>query len=472
MVRAGRVGRIVVVGLVLGACTTKPAPPSAEDAVTVTSTVTSTIAEVPEPPPLDWQACDGLECATLTVPLDYDDADGGDIELAVARRPSASDDPVGSLIVNPGGPGGSGIAFLREGGARSLTESFDVVAWDPRGIGASRPLECARGTSFFTLDPQPDDPGERAALERSARAIADECAAADLDLLASLTTETAARDVDQLRRALGGEPLNYLGFSYGSHIGLRYAELFPDDIRAMTLDGVVDPREDMTEFLTGQAVAIEEVLGDNLAVLREVAARVEADPLPSRTGTPVGPGILGVAAFASIYGTSGERQLAAALDDALAGDGTALARLADTYVDSASFGAYLGVICVDGPRPPDLDGWWRFIDAISGAAPTLGASVGNELLPCAFWPVPPSEASSLLEWPPSLPPILLVASTADAATPLDDAVRVQQSLPSSVLLVRDGPGHTSFGASRCVQAAVTAYFVDLVVPDEGTMCGS
>jgi len=417
-------------------------------------------------------ACDGLECATLTVPLDYENPAAGELELAVARRTSSGDDPIGTLVVNPGGPGGSGATYLRNGGGGELDDDFDVVSWDPRGVGGSRPLDCARDTSFFALDPQPDDAAERAALERSARTMAAECARADLALLSTLTTETAARDLEQLRKALGDEGLNYLGFSYGSHIGLLYAALFPNRIRAMTLDGVVDPRESLAEFLTGQAVAIEEVLGENLTALREVAARVEVDPLPSRTGTEVGPGTLGVAAFASIYRTTGEQQFTAALDDARDGDGTALARLADTYLSSSSLAAYLGVLCIDGPRPMDVESWWNFIETIEAAAPDLGASVGNELLPCAYWQVAPNDGGSPIDWSPSLPPILLVASTRDAATPLDDAQRVEQDLPNAVLLVRNGPGHTSFGASRCVRDAVSTYLVDLVPPDKGTVCGS
>jgi pimeloyl-ACP methyl ester carboxylesterase len=241
----------------------------------------------------------------------------------------------------------------------------------------------------------------------------------------------------------------------------------------MVLDGVIDPREPLTELLTGQATAIERVLADNLDPYRQVAARVEVAPLPSRTGTMVGPGVLGVAAVASIYGSNGQAQLRDALDDALAGDGTALSLLAATYLDGPSFAGYLGVLCVDGPHPEDSDAWWQFIDDITAAAPQMGPGVGNELLPCAFWPVRAEPTTGVSNpWPSDLAPILLIASTEDAATPLDDAERVQRWVPNSILLVREGPGHTSFRASPCVRDAVQAYLVDLTAPDEGMVCPS
>jgi pimeloyl-ACP methyl ester carboxylesterase len=436
--------------------------------------MTPTSIATPSPAPLAWSGCDdGVECATLTVPLDYADPSAGDVDLAVARRPTSGEDPIGPLVVNPGGPGGSGIDYVRGGAVEQLRPWFDIVSWDPRGIGASRPLDCLSNEAFFTMDPSPNDSGARIALDASAAQIATECATADTALLPTLTTTTAARDLEQLRRALGGQPLDYVGFSYGTHIGLDYASLFPDQVRAMVLDGVVDPREPLTELLTGQAIEIERVLADNLALYRQVAERVEITPLPSRTGAPVGPGTLGVAAVASIYGSSGQQRLHSALEDGLAGDGTALSTLAATYLDGPSFAGYLGVLCVDGPHPAGSDEWWQFISQITAVAPELGAGVGNELLPCAFWPAVSEPTAGVPDpWPTDLTPILLVASTQDAATPLEDAERVQSWVPNSVLLVREGPGHTSFRASACVRAAVQAYLVDLAAPDDGTFCPS
>lgn len=463
---------IAALVVLLAACATDDAAVTPLVDPDPTTVVTSASTTFPAPAPLSWVQCGDLECATMTVPLDYDRPTAGTIPLAVARKQSSGDDPVGALVVNPGGPGGSGINYLRNGAVNQLLPWFDLVSWDPRGVGNSRPLDCAKDTAFLDLDPQPDDAQERDALERAARSIADECAAVAPDLLPTLTTENSARDVEQLRRALGDQPLTYLGFSYGTNIGLTYASLFPDQVRAMTLDGVVDPRETLTEFLTGQATEMQRLLGDNLSRYNEVAERVETDRLPSRTGESVGPGRLGVAAFASIYGANGESRLSQALDDGLAGDGTALAQLADGYIGTASFAAYLGVLCVDGPHPSGASDWSRFIDDIMRAAPDVGPSVGNEVLPCAYWSVPPATGEPTVSWPPTLPPILLVASTEDAATPLDDAARVNAAVPNSVLLVRDGPGHTSFRASSCIADAVQAYLVDLQPPDEGTICES
>jgi pimeloyl-ACP methyl ester carboxylesterase len=458
--------------LAVSACTTGTDERSTPGETTATAPTTAPApTATPSPPPLEWRDCgDGNECATLTVPLDYANPTGEQIDLAVVRR-TATGDRVGSLVVNPGGPGASGVDYVRRGAVDSMRESFDVVSWDPRGVGASRPLECIPDVDFFTLDPEPDTDEERRALDEGARAIAARCAAADPTLLPTLTTTTAARDLEQLRVALGNELLNYLGGSYGTHIGLVYAAQQPDHIRAMALDGVVDPRTSFTDFHEGQARAAEAILRDQLADYRELATRVETDPLPSRVGPDVGIGDLSVAAVAGLYSSSGIDRLESALRDGLAGDGTALRRLADTYLYPSSFAAYLGVVCVDSPHP-SAEEWRRFVDDMTDAAPELGPGIANEVLPCAHWAVPAEADPPTDVWPSSLPPILLVASTADAPTPLANAERVHDALPNSVLLVREGGGHTSFGTSRCVAAAVETYFVQLTPPEEGTVCSS
>jgi len=463
----------VGVMLLIGGCSSSETSTLPDGSSETSTSSAESASPVPPPAPLDWQDCGALECATLTVPLDYDDPAAGTVDLAVARNPSDDDDRIGSLVLNPGGPGGSGVGFLRSGGPGDLHPAFDLVSWDPRGVGDSRGLDCGPTEDFFGFDPTPDDVDERATLEGSARSIADRCASADAELLPTMTTETTALDLEQLRRALDDEPLNYLGFSYGTHIGLQYAAMFPDQIRAMVLDGVVDPRESLTELLTGQAIAIERVLADRLTRYREVAEAVEVEPLPTRGDERVGPGLLGVAAFASIYSPGGVNQFDRALERALEGDGEGLDELSEDYVGSSSFAAYLGVLCADSPRPADTEAWQGFITEIARAAPDLGASVGNELLPCAFWPFDPlDEETELISWAGDLPPILLVAATDDAATPLDDAERIHADLPNSALLVREGGGHTSLGLSSCVADAVWTYLVDLQPPDEGTVCES
>ena len=259
------------------------------------------------------------------MPLDYDDPQSATIDLAVARKPSTSDEPVGSLIVNPGGPGGSGIEFLRDGGVDDLRDSFDLVSWDP-AAWATVDRSTARPTPASTARSPAGRRRREGHARAVARALADTCAAADPALLPTLTTTNAARDLEQLRLALGGEPLNYFGFSYGTHIGLDYAALFPDHIRTMVLDGVVDPSESLTQFLTGQAQAIEQALGDDLDLYRTLAARLETNPLRLPDGREVGPGILGVAAVESTYGPGGAQRLHRALQDGLDGNGTATTR--------------------------------------------------------------------------------------------------------------------------------------------------
>ena len=216
----------------------------------------------PIPAPLAWTSCHGgLQCATLTVPIDYDDPSVGTIDLAVVRRPAQIPSRrVASVVVNPGGPGGSGVGMVVSGyGTDGLNDRLDIVGWDPRGTNRSAPLECASGSGAFTaLDPSPNDAAAQARLDDAAEAIADDCGAHGGALLAHMDSVHTARDLEQLRLAMGGEPLTYVGYSYGTAIGLSYADRYPTHIRAMVLDGVVQPDQDLSQMLLGQTVAFDQ----------------------------------------------------------------------------------------------------------------------------------------------------------------------------------------------------------------------
>ncbi len=443
------------------------------------------------PPELDWESCRvgtarGGECATLEVPLDWSDPAGETIELALARIP-ATGKRIGSLLSNPGGPGASGLEFLGyEPFSPELAEEFDLVSWDPRGIGKSTPVDCQDHVDeFMAKDSGPDDATEQQALEEAAALVAEDCAAANLDLLEHIGTEDVARDLEAIRLALGDEPLNYIGFSYGTHIGLQYAEFFGDRIRAMTLDGVVNPSEGFEEFLTGQALAFEKALQngaaactaagadvcgvpDLIAAYEQIAAQSETTPLP---GGPngVGPSEVTLAATFTGYIPEGWTMLGSALASAQQGDGSELWDLASEYLSFGSYGTYAGVVCTDTTHPEGTEAYKAFADRLRAAAPHFGASIANEMLPCATWPAPATgEAAPIVA--PGTPPILVVGNTGDPATPVENAEAVASSLENGHLVVVDIDGHTVYGTDRCATDIIDAYMIDLTLPAADARC--
>ncbi|MFM7069957.1 MAG: alpha/beta hydrolase [Actinomycetes bacterium] len=462
---------------------------------TTTVTVPTTPERTPNgfpanwtPPALQWRSCDvgeRTECATLRVPLDWSKPAGSTVDVAVARQ-RATGERIGVLTTNPGGPGGSGLEFLSyDSFSTRITEHFDVVSWDPRGVGASTRASCGGGIDdFLALDPDPDTPAERTAIESAAQAVANDCAATSLPLLQHIGTADAARDLEALRLALGNEPLNYVGFSYGTQLGQQYAQFFPSRIRTMVLDGVVDPSLSYTEFLLGQVRAFDASFSravqqcrqagvrrcgvvDMNAAYDSVRARVELLPLPAGKRT-VGPAELATAATYVAYLPDGWRDLGPALAEAVRGDGTALWELANSYYDLAGYPTYAGVTCADSNPPRGVADYRKFADAARVVSPRFGGSVANELLPCAFWPVPPASAPAGSF--AGVPPVLVVGNTGDPATPYDNAVRVARRLPGGVLLTAQIDGHTAYGSDRCVTRAVDGYLLDRTLPAPGTTC--
>jgi pimeloyl-ACP methyl ester carboxylesterase len=473
-----------------GTTTTTAPPSSTTTAPPAAPAAPSTGSGFPEgwtPPPLTWSSCQGharFECATLHVPLDWSNPTGAQIGLAVARQ-RATGDRIGSLLTNPGGPGASGLQFLFGKPLQEpLLERFDLVSWDPRGVGSSTHLFCgSRVSSFLHLDPDPDDPAEQQAIDAAAKAVADECAAKDGQLLPHIGTDDTARDLEALRLALGDPQLTYFGFSYGTFIGERYLALFPTHVRAIVLDGVVNPTEGLEGLLTGQTTAMTAAIGrafascgqsrscplaDPAATFDQVKARVERSPLPVGGGT-LGPAELATGAIYATY----DPQLWPALNRALAaaarGDGDPMSSLANGYYDIGDWTAYAGITCLDSAHPTGSQAYRAFVQGLRAASPDFGGPIGNEMLPCAYWPVsrpvtgPVTGAGS--------PPILVVGNKGDAATPYDDAVFVAGMLADGHLLSYDGEGHTSYGRDECVDDAIHQYLIDLVVPPEDPQCG-
>lgn len=455
---------------------------------------------------LAWRDCSGgFSCSTLRVPLDYADASSRLIDVAVIRLPATdSGKRIGSLVINPGGPGGSGVDYARA--ARYLfpppvLARFDVVGLDPRGVGGSTPVRCLSDRqldSWVNQDPDPDNPAELAGLVAESRRYGTACRTRNRDLLAHVGTKDAARDMDVLRAALGDPKLTYLGKSYGTYLGTKYAELFPRRIRALVLDGAVDPalsgdqlnlaqaggfEDNLEAFLrrcvTGGSCPLGGTLPAARAALDRLEARVDRSPLPSSDGRTLGSGAVFLGLAAALYSPqTGWPELQEALREALAGRGARLQSLADGLTGRGANGRYsnqndsnLAINCIDRQ-------WSRSLPTIQAEAaraaradPYFGAAIAYGSLPCAYWPVPPVERGHAVA-APDAPPILVVGTTGDPATPYAWSQALAGQLSSGVLLTYRGQGHTAYSkGNACVDAAVNRYLLAAVPPAKGTTCG-
>lgn len=449
--------------------------------------------------PDQWSDCgEGWQCRAVTVPVDPAHP-GPSIDLAVVRLPAARrTERIGPLFVNPGGPGESAVAFARSFAATlapEIRDRFDIVAFDPRGVGASGPIDCdtAVDSLFAGVDLAPEPGTQQRRLEDANRAFADACARGpSAALLGHVDTPTIARDMDAVRAALGAETLSYLGFSWGTYLGAWYAELFPTRVRAMVLDGAVDPAVPVDRAVIQQSESFDRSLamflfncarrstcafhaGENpSAAYDALVARVAADPLRTDRGE-VGPSEFDIAVGSYLYG--GQRawdSLASALLAAEKGDGRALRAAYDAYVgdtgsgDDGSYESYLALTCGDTPPVGDAAAYADLARRAASTAPHFGASTVNLGLVCAYWPVKGTNAPRPLR-AAGAPPILVVGSEGDPATPIEWARGLAAQLESGVLVTSDGSEHTAYGSSACVEAAVNDYLVDLTVP-HGLVC--
>lgn len=468
-------------------------PPSGPSATTTTST---TVPGQPPPvdhlsgfvpAPLEWEGCGGdFQCADLQVPLDWADPAGPTITIAVSRLPASGDEPLGALAVNPGGPGASGNGFIRaDPFAGELRERYDILSWDPRGVGGSTRLGCEGEAvdAFLVLDAEPDDEAEAQALDAAAQAVAAACGAGPgAALLPHIGTGQVARDLEAIRRAYGG-PMAFYGLSYGTAIALEHMELFPGALTRVVLDGVVDPTLTLGDVLKNQARAFEAALeamfeacdgnehcpeGGAEAVYDELAVLLEEHPLP--TGDEqVGPSELATAAIYAAYDRSAWEFLWAGLTAADAGDGSILKAMSDNYRSLGSFDVYQAVWCVDSVNPVGAEGWSTLVAETTALAPRLGATIANEMRPCAHWPVPPTPVTGPVTAEGS-GPVLVIGTTHDPATPLHQAEAVAAMLADGHLLVREGFDHTAYSYSGCVRDAAARFLIDGVLPDDGARC--
>ena len=456
---------------------------------------------------IDWRDCgQGFQCGKLTVPLDYDRPGWKQIKLDVIRLPASEPDKrVGSLVVNPGGPGGSGVQFARAAKTflpAKVRARFDVVGFDPRGVGGSAPVQCLSDNEldhYFSVDASPDSERERRTLVRESRQFAQGCAKHSRKLLSYVGTANAARDMDVLRAALGDDGLTYLGLSYGTLLGAYYAELFPENVRALVLDGAVDPSLSPRKMSIAQAKGFEGALRAFVADcvsrsacplgngsveaglnrLEEFFADLDAHPLPAGTegGRQLTQALAKYGVASALYNERYWPYLRNALARALAGDGSGLLQLADALAGRQPDGSYtnmmeanLAINCVDEPMPEKISAYGSVARRADRKAPHFGEFIAWGTLPCAFWPVPPDPDVHIDGSGAS--PILVVGTTGDPATPYAWSKALASQLSSGVLLTRKGDGHTAYRqGNACIDKAINHYLISTDPPSPGKVCG-
>ncbi|MEV5316875.1 alpha/beta hydrolase [Streptomyces sp. NPDC052687] len=521
--RAGAV-LLAAAALVVSACTTtghqtSSASPAARAAQAGTAALTALPRATPsalrpyyaQKP--KWRACGapGFECATVRAPLDYAAPGEGDVRLAVARKKATGPGRrLGSLLVNPGGPGGSAIGYLQAyagvGYPAEVRARYDMVAVDPRGVARSEPVECLDGPEMDTYtqsDVTPDDQREVDGLVTAYRKFGEGCGAHAPELLRHVSTVETARDMDIVRQVLGDERLTYVGASYGTFLGATYAGLFPDRVGRLVLDGAMDPSLPARRLNLDQTAGFETAFrafakdcvrqagcplggagtspqraGKNLKAFFD---RLDARPVPTgdADGRRLGESLATTGVIAAMYDESAWPQLREALTAAMRqNDGAGLLALSDSYYEREANGDYSNLMfanaavnCLD--LPPSFEGpddVRKALPAFEKASPAFGEGLAWAALNCAYWPVAPTGEPHRIE-AKGARPIVVVGTTRDPATPYRWAQALAAQLSSGRLLTYDGDGHTAYGrGSDCVDRAINAYLLRGTPPQDGKRC--
>jgi pimeloyl-ACP methyl ester carboxylesterase len=476
--------------------------------------LTSCAAAEPEPLPslsqyqtqeLKWRDCYGnYQCSSLLVPIDYADLSVGAFSLALLRYQALDQDRrIGSLVVNPGGPGSSGVDYAYSAEyivSPEILERFDIVGFDPRGVGESAAIKClndAETDASFAADPKPDDEAEFALFISDARDYFAKCSE-NTEHLTNYSTLNSARDLEILRSALGDEKLNFLGKSYGTYLGTLYAELFPESVGRFVLDGAVDPNSNNREAVLGQAIGFESALnafisnclnssscaltGDLQSARNQVIdllTNTAITPLESKSGREVTEGLVLLGIASALYDSgSGWPVLRDAFKEATLGSGTSFLTLADQYAGRQENGKYLSnendalqvISCLDQNELETVSTFKKGVAEFTDRAPIFGPYLAYAGLACRYFPnlssVEQIEVKSL-----KTKPILIVGTTRDPATPYKWAQSLAKIFEGSILITLDGDGHAGHGrGSTCVDSAVDRYLLTGATPKSELFC--
>ncbi|AXT86184.1 hypothetical protein C6I20_14020 [Aeromicrobium sp. A1-2] len=452
---------------------------------------------------VSWSDCGSAHCAWITVPIDYDKPDGETTRLRAVVHPATGGAATRSILVNPGGPGGSAIDFAGSMAASfgaDVRKMYDIVGVDPRGVGRSTPLTCLSDKafdSFTAVDPDPDDASEVAALRQSVTDLGTACSKNSGELAAHVSTVEVAKDMDVVRALLGRSQLDWFGASYGTELGAVYAQLFPKKVGRMVLDGAVDPALSAADSALGQTTGFQRAINsyardcvaragcpigtDTKTGLNRIADLLaQLDQRPMKTsGSRVlteGQAFYGIAV--TLYDQETWPYLTQALTAAFAGDGSILLTLSDAYFMRDSKGSYSGnlgqviyaVNCLDAPDRLTQAQTEALIPRFEEVSPVFGRSLAWGGLGCTDWPIKSTNPLPKIS-AEGAPPIVVIGTTRDPATPYEWAKSLASQLSSGVLVTRFGDGHTAYNSGNaCITSAVDTFFTDGTVPEDGLTC--
>ncbi|MFM1983691.1 MAG: hypothetical protein RL723_126 [Actinomycetota bacterium] len=459
---------------------------------------------------ISWSTCGsvGTFCSDLMVPADWVNPLGQTIKIAVAYHKASVAKPLGSVIFNPGGPGSSGVDWIVDSidqlGTKALRDNFNIVGFDPRGVGQSEPtVKCLNskdtdnflyGDAGYELGSKEDILDTRLRVKKFTEA----CIKNTGSNIQFIDTVSAAKDLDVIRAVFGDRKINYLGFSYGTLLGATYASLFTDRVGRMVLDGAIDPTVSDAEQNVSQLKGFDLALGNYLrdclgspdcpfsgsvaksqqriiALLKSL--ELKAIPTDTDRELTIWAAITGM--IMPLYSSSWWPALNQGFEEAFNGDGTTLLALADTYNDRSEDGTYatnlmeanIAISCLDSREPADERSMTAQNRRVIEASPTLGRYWQFGALSCEQWPFPVASHPDSYSAKGS-DPILVVGTTGDPATPYNQAVSLANKVLSNGRLVTfNGEGHTAYGQENaCVNQAVDDYFIKNVVPDEDPNC--
>ena len=470
------------------------------------------------PTAIDWRACTSqalklnptlprdmsAQCGTVTVPQDWRTAkdgkapDGKTFDIAVMRiRSSKQQNRIGSILVNPGGPGASGISLAANlaNQVPVLMSRFDLVGFDPRGVEESASVKCIPDATIdqsYGYEPDPISDAQFQGAVAIAKQIASGCSAKFGDQLGLYSTEQTARDMDAIRAALGEPKLNYLGFSYGTLLGAVYAQLFPKNIRAMVLDGALDPTLSPVDGSEIQAVGFERaftnfsnwckatpnqcpIAPDPRAAVENALDAARTNPVKGTRGRNATAGWVLTGVLSSLYAKEGWQPMAQGIADLRKGDSRIIFALADAYAERDPSGHYTTLVdanyavnCADSEKYPTVDQIRTLQSQWRAKYPLFGGPLALGMLGCAVWqakhdPYPVGPATGA-------PTILVVGTKGDPATPFESTAKLADMLGTGQVVAWDGEGHTAYPSTKCIRDAVENYFIDLTIPQKGLTC--
>ena len=518
MVKLQRLGVVVALVIATTACGERLVYEASSDPTIAESDVSTTIAtdEFNNNPAsgsatdttvssdtISWAACPEspapFECGQLAVPFDYDNPGTGSFVLSLMRRPAEiPESRIGSLLVNPGGPGFGGTTVAEQAEwyfSTELLEQFDVVGWDPRGTGASTPaVDCTEDYDrYFGIDSPPNDDDAKQKMIDLTQEFVDLCVARNGEMLKYISTEASARDMDSIRNALNEDKISYFGFSYGSELGATWVTLFPDTVRAAVFDGASDPNASGFDQSMAQLKGFEQQLdaflancakrvackiynnGKPAALFDQLAIVIDTKPIVvSSDRTPVTQGVFYTAVVQAMYSNTLWPQLETALADAAKGNGAQLLALYDDYFQrqpDGSYGneleAFLAISCLDDPEGSTVADVDADVARFAAAAKRLGENFGYGYA-CALWPH--RVAERVVVTGKGAGPIVVIGTTGDAATPLASTRKAANNLEQGVLVIVEADRHTGYGLNSCVVQNVDAYLISLKAPKNETYC--